>query len=120
MATQPQPQPKPPTPPAPPKPPEDPQAAKLEAHAAPPRWEEPKKDATPRVEWNPKPSFNPREETPPPGVYPDGMPIAEEQRLRSAAIEQAGMEEYMDFVEERPHPDQHTQVPGVAPPAKRS
>jgi hypothetical protein len=47
-------------------------------------------------------------QTPP----PDGPTIADMQRASSAELERTGMP--------RPDPTPQTQVPGVAPPAKRS
>jgi hypothetical protein len=110
-----QPKSQPSPPPAPPKPsdpaqlekehgrkgPPDPQAAKLEAHAGPPTWQEPSKQ--------PK--------APPP---PDGPTIADEQRARSAEIEKQGMKKYQEGIDQRP-PEERTnkQVPGVVPPTKR-
>jgi hypothetical protein len=51
---------------------------------------------------------------------PDGHTIVEEQRARSAAIEQMGVEAYKDSIDDRP-PEERTskQVPGVTPPTKR-
>ena len=101
-------------PPQPPKPPADPQAAKLEAHAAPPRWEEPKKAPPPPPAFTPKPALDPRAEKPPAGAYADGMPIAEEQRARSAWIEEHGDKAYHEAVDQRPEGEQtNRQVPGV-------
>ena len=109
MPTQPTPPAKPSTPPpsqpkpqpSPPPAPVDPQAAKLEAHAGPPTWQEPSKQ--------PK--------APPP---PDGPTIADEQRARSAEIEKQGMKKYQEGIDQRP-PEERTnkQVPGVVPPTKR-
>jgi hypothetical protein len=88
-----QPQPKPPT-------------AKVEAHA--------------KVEFTPKPAIDPRAEKPPAGAYADGMTIADEQRARSAWIEQHGDAAYREAVEERPAEERvNQQVPGVVPPTKR-
>ena len=86
----------------------DPQAAKVEGHAAiPPAF-------------TPKPALDPRAQKPPEGVYADGMPVADEQRARSAWIEEHGDKAYHEAVDERP-PEERTakQVPGVVPPTKR-
>lgn len=109
MPTQPTPQPKPPSPPPqPPKPPADPQAAKGEAHAKE------------RPAFTPKAAIDPRAEKPPEGAYADGMTIADEQRARSAWIEQHGDAAYREAVEERPAEERvNKQVPGVVPPTKR-
>jgi hypothetical protein len=102
----PPPQPPRPQAPPPPKPDADPQAAKVEAHA--------------KVEFTPKPAIDPRAEKPPAGAYADGMTSAEEQRARSAWIEQHGDAAYREAVEERPVEDRvNKQVPGVVPPTKR-
>jgi hypothetical protein len=127
MASQPthpmQPPPRPPTPPpAPPKQPSkaaDPQEAKLEAHAAPPRWDEPKpvKD---RPDFTPKAAIDPRAEKPPAGAYADGMTIADEQRARSAWIEAHGMKAYEEAIDTRSEEERgKRQTPGVTPPTKR-
>jgi hypothetical protein len=95
--------------PAPPAKHADPQAAKVEGHAAiPPAF-------------TPEPALDPRAQKPPEGAYADGMPVADEQRARSAWIEEHGDKAYHEAVDERP-PEERTakQVPGVAPPAKRS
>lgn len=99
MATQPHPPSKPQPEAAKPK---DPQDAKLEAHAAPPRWDEPGRTA--------------------PTSNPDGPSIADQQRESSAKIEAEGMAKYLDEIDERPREERgaHKQVPGVAPPTKRS
>jgi hypothetical protein len=109
----------------------DPQAAKVEAHAAGPE---------PPAHWTPEPALDPRAEAPPKGAYADGMTIVDEQRARSAWIEEHGMAEYHGEVDERPETERpkyeahvmasgdgaftgagkQKQVPGVAPPAKRS
>ena len=96
----------PPSPPS--KPPVDPQAAKVEAHAK----EQPA--------FTPKPALDPRAEKPPQGAYADGMPIADEQRARSAWIEAHGVAAYLEATDER-SADERTpkQVAGVTPPTKR-
>jgi hypothetical protein len=101
-----------------PKDPNDPQAAKFEAHAAPPHWQEPK-DASeqPSPAFTPEPALDPRAQEPPVGAYVDGMPIADEQRARAAWVEAHGMKEYHDAVDQRD--EEPKQVPGVAPPTKR-
>jgi len=129
MATQPTRQ-APPQPKAPPEHP-DPQAAKVEAHAAGP--------AAPEA-FTPEPALDPRAEKPPEGAYADGMTIVDEQRARAAWVEEHGMAEYHDEIDERPEDERpkyeahvlatgggaftsggaKKQVPGVAPPAKRS
>ena len=106
-------------PPAPPQPSKDPQDAKLEAHAAPPRWDEPKETKAPPA-FTPKPAIDPRAEKPPEGAYADGMTIADEQRARSAWIESHGEAAYRDAIDERPPEEKaKKQVPGVIPPTKR-
>jgi hypothetical protein len=109
MPTQPMPQPRPQSPPPQaPKPPADPQAAKVEAHAKE------------RPAFTPKPAIDPRAEKPPEGAYADGMTIADEQRARSAWIEQHGDAAYREATEERPAEERvNKQVPGVVPPTKR-
>ena len=101
--------------------PNDPQSAKFEAHAGPPFWNDPKA-AKPKA--------------PPP---PDGMTIADEQRERAADVEAHGHEAHGATVDQRPDDEKPTfdphalagggayvkagsqkQIPGVAPPAKRS
>lgn len=95
-------------PPPPPKPAADPQAAKVEAHAKE------------RPAFTPKAAIDPRAEKPPEGAYADGMTIADEQRARSAWIEQHGDAAYREAVEERPAEERvNQQVPGVVPPTKR-
>jgi hypothetical protein len=107
--THPTPPPKPSTPPpAPPKPPADPQDAKLEAHAKE------------RPDFTPKAAIDPRAEKPPAGAYTDGMTIADEQRARSAWIEQHGQKAYDEAIDQRPAEERvNRQVPGVVPPTKR-
>ena len=113
------PAPPPPKPPGAPEPSKDPQEAKLEAHAAPPRWDEPKETQAPPA-FTPKPAIDPRAEKPPPGAYADGMTIAEEQRARSAWIERHGEAAYREAIDERPPEEKaKKQVPGVTPPTKR-
>ena len=119
----PQPAPKPanhqPPPPPKPQPSKDPQEAKLEAHAAPPRWDEPKpvKD---RPDFTPKTAIDPRAEKPPVGAYADGMTIADEQRARSAWIEKHGMKAYHEAIDDRSDEEKtKKQIPGVTPPTKR-
>ena len=116
-----------PTPkPAPPRPPnqppehKDPQEAKLEAHAAPPRWDAEIKPLPERPPFTPQPALDPRAVNPPAGAYVDGMGIADEQRARSAYIEQHGVAAYMEEIDQRPPEErQNKQVPGVTPPTKR-
>jgi hypothetical protein len=97
----------------------DPQAAKFEAQAGPPHWEQPGKAQKAKV-------------APP----PDGMTSADEQRQRAAEVEAHGGSGVTDQRpdDEKPTFDPHalagggafvragkqTQIPGVAPPAKRS
>lgn len=132
-----------PTPPLPigakPLNPDDPQAIKFDPpQPAPPRWED--KPPEPKVApaWTPKPAIDPLAEKPPKGVYADGMPVADEQRARSAWIEEHGLEKYEEAIDQRqgdkPHFDKgalagggafvsagaQSQVPGVTPPTKRS
>jgi hypothetical protein len=86
----PQPQPAPQPKPAT-KPPVDPQEAKLEAFK--------------------RPEVN---------LHPDGPTIAEEQRTRSAKLEEQGMKKYLDGIDERTADERtNKQVPGVVPPTKR-
>jgi len=100
--------------------PVDPQEAKLEAHAVPPSWEDPKQPETPPA-FAPEPALDPRAKAPPVGAYADGMPIAEEQRARSAWIEREGEAKYMEEIDQRPPEErQPKQVQGVAPPTKRA
>ena len=48
------------------------------------------------------------------------MTIADEQRARSAWIEQHGQKAYAEATEERPAEERvNQQVPGVVPPTKR-
>ena len=97
----------------------DPQDAKFEAHAGPPRWDEPAQ-AKERPSFTPKPAIDPRAETPPAGFYADGMTSAEEQRARSAWIEEHGMKAYHEAVDDRSDDDKaKKQIPGVTPPTKR-
>ena len=100
--------------------PPDPQDAKLEAHAAPPRWDEPK-EARAAPAFTPKPALDPRAEKPPAGAYADGMAIADEQRARSAWIEAHGDKAYHEADRRAPaeERDATKQVPGVTPPTKR-
>ena len=121
------PKPTPPPKPAPPQPPnqppehsKDPQAAKLEAHSAPPRWDDEIKPPPQPVAFTPEPALDPRAVAPPAGAYVDGMTIADEQRARSAWIEQHGTAAYIEEIDQRP-PDEreNKQVPGVVPPTKR-
>jgi hypothetical protein len=97
----------------------DPQAAKFEAQAVPPHWEPPGKAQKAKV-------------APP----PDGMTSADEQRQRAAEVEAHGGSGVTDQRpdDEKPTVDPHAlagggafvragaqkQIPGVAPPAKRS
>jgi hypothetical protein len=98
----------------------DPQTAKLEAHAVPPSWQDPKEPETPPA-FAPEPALDPRAKAAPAGAYADGMPIAEEQRARSAWIEREGEAKYMEEIDQRPPEErQPQQVPGVAPPTKRA
>ena len=100
----PQPQHQPPPPPKPKSP--DPQDAKLEAHA--------------KERFTPKPALDPLAEKPPEGAYADGMSSAQEQRARSAWIEEHGMKEYHEAVDDRSDEDKaKKQIPGVTPPTKR-
>ena len=123
MATQPThptPPPRPATPPPQPhKPPADPQEAKLEAHAAPPGWQEPRQ-ARERPDFTPKAAIDPRAEKPPQGAFTDGMTVADEQRARSAWIEAHGMKEYHEAIDTRSDEEKgKKQIPGVTPPTKR-
>jgi hypothetical protein len=120
-----QPQPKPPAPPhrteppivagvapheegltlgARPKDPRDPQSAKFEAHAAPPHWNAPNKDAAkPHEEWSPpKAALEP---------LIDQRPADEKPTFDPHALAGGGA-----FVT----PGAQKQVQGVAPPTKRS
>lgn len=116
----------------------DPQAAKFEAHAAPPSWNEPANEVKPPPAWTPEPALDPRGQKPPEGVYADGMPIADEQRARAAYVEAHGVEAYAREADQRPDADKpridknalaggaayvsagtQRQVPGVTPPTKR-
>ena len=96
----------------------DPQAAKFEAQAGPPHWEQPGK--TQKANLQPS---------------PDGMSSADEQRQRAAEVEAHGVQPLDQRPDdEKPTFDPHalagggafvragkqTQIPGVAPPAKRS
>lgn len=118
--------------------PKDPQAAKFEAHAAPPRWDDPKDDPRAREEWTPEPALDPRQQKPPEGYFADGMSAPDEQRARAAWVEQHGVAAYEEEVDqrrddERPKFDKDAlagggafvtagtqrQVPGVVPPTKR-
>jgi hypothetical protein len=93
-------------PPQPPKPAANAPAAKVEAHA--------------KVEFTPQAAIDPRAEKPPAGAYVDGMTIADEQRARSAWIEQHGQKAYAEATEERAAEERvNKQVPGVVPPTKR-
>ena len=99
--------------------PHDPQAIKFERHAGPPDWKEPK-EVKERPSFTPAPALDPRAEKPPAGTYADGMPIADEQRARSAWIEAHGMKAYHEAVDERTDEEKAPkQVPGVVPPTKR-
>jgi hypothetical protein len=119
--------------------PKDPQAAKFEAHVAPPRWDENPKQAKIPEEWTPEPALDPLAEKPPANVYVDGMTSADEQRARAAWVEEHGLREHQEAIDQRPAEDRpqyqkdalagggafvsagaQSQVPGVAPPAKRS
>ncbi|HEY1881373.1 MAG TPA: hypothetical protein VGG68_15710 [Caulobacteraceae bacterium] len=136
MATTPHTPSKPTTPP-PAAPPAEPEAG-LAPGAVPPRWEPPPPEAKPAPDWSPEPSLDPRSEKAPEGVYADSMPIAVEQRARSAWIEAHGLEKWDEAVDERPAAErpkfekaalagggafvksgEKKQVPGVAPPTKR-
>ena len=73
------------------KPPADPQEAKLEAFK--------------------RPEVN---------LHPDGPTIADEQRARSAKLEEQGMKKYVDSIDERTADERtNKQTPGVVPPTKR-
>jgi hypothetical protein len=118
--------------------PKDPQAAKFEAHAAPPRWDEPKAAPPVPPAWKPEAALDPLAQKPPPGTYADGMSSADEQRARAAWVEQHGLKEYDEATDQRPDADKpkfdphalagggafvsagaQKQVPGVVPPTKR-
>ena len=95
-------------PPQPPKPAANAPAAKVEAHAKE------------RPAFTPKPAIDPRAEKPPEGAYADGMTIADEQRARSAWIEQHGQKAYAEATDTRSDEEKvNKQVPGVVPPTKR-
>jgi hypothetical protein len=95
-------------PPQPPKPAANAPAAKVEAHAKE------------RPAFTPQAAIDPRAEKPPEGAYADGMTIADEQRARSAWIEQHGQMAYAEATEERAAEERvNKQVPGVVPPTKR-
>ena len=88
--------------------PADPQAAKVEAHLKEP------------PAFTPEPALDPRAQKPPQGVYADGMPIADEQRARSAWIEAHGDKAYHEATDRRPADERvNKQVAGVTPPTKR-
>ena len=116
----------------------DPQAAKFEAHAGPPHWTEPPKDAKAREEWTPNPALDARDQKPPPGYFADGMSAPDEQRARAAWVEAHGQAEYDEATDQRAKEDKPTydphalagggafvtagqrkQVPGGVPPTKR-
>ena len=123
----------PPAPPPPPKPPipgpggksADPQDVKLNPPTpAPPRWDEGGRlDADPRPQaveaeaWTPTPEIHPQDEKWPPGHYADGMPAADEQRARSAWIEQHGMKEWHEATD-APVEGEPRQVQGVRPTSR--
>ena len=49
------------------------------------------------------------------------MTVADEQRERAAEVEAMGQKKYQEAIDQRPPEERHNkQVPGVAPPAKRS
>lgn len=119
--------------------PDDPQAVKFDPpQPAPPRWEDPPPEPKAAPAWTPQAAIDPLAEKPPKGVYLDGMPTADEQRARSAWIEQNGLMKYDEEIDQRqgekPHFDKaalagggafvsagaQAQVPGVTPPTKRS
>jgi hypothetical protein len=53
-------------------------------------------------------------------LHPDGPTIAEEQRARSAKLEEQGMRKYLDGIDERTAEERtNKQIPGVVPPTKR-
>lgn len=119
MTTAPQPPAKPATPPPSNAKHADPQEAKLEGHAVPPHWQEPKA-APDRPAFTPKAALDPRAEKAPAGAYGDGMTIAEEQRARSAWIEQHGLKDYHEATDQRSEDEKaKKQIPGVTPPTKR-
>jgi hypothetical protein len=109
--------------------------------SAPPRWDDPSKakPQQPRPEWHPKAALDPLAEKPPENVYADGMSSPDEQRARAAWVEEHGLAEHQQTIDQRPDEDKpkfephalagggafvsggaSRQVPGVAPPAKRS
>ena len=162
-ATPPPPPPKPSTPPPPPPKPEaakphrdepplpigakptdpkDPQAQKFDPPPGPPTYGKPRDrhevEERPHRDWSPKAAVDPRAETPPAGTYADGMTIADEQRARSAWIEEHGDAAYKDETDQRPDDERPVfdknalagggafvsqggkkQIPGVTPPTKR-
>jgi hypothetical protein len=103
-----------------PRDPRDPQAMKFDPPPAPPFYQEPRDHDKERPAFIPKPALDPRAETPPEGAYTDGMTSAQEQRTRSAWIEEHGMKAYHEAVDDRSDEDKaKKQVPGVTPPTKR-
>jgi len=80
----------------------------VQPHKAPPAAPEAKQHEPAKAEKAPAPK------------YADGEPIADQQRASSAEIEQMGMAKYIEEIDERDPDDKPKQVPGVAPPAKRS
>ena len=77
-------------------------------------------EARQRPAFTPKPALDPLAEKPPEGAYADGMSSAQEQRARSAWIEEHGMKAYHEAVDDRSDEDKaKKQIPGVTPPTKR-
>jgi hypothetical protein len=100
--------------------PKDPQAAKFEAHAVPPRWDEPEQTR------------------PHPTTWVDSPPVADEQRERAEEFEKRGIANYVNDNDTRPEEDRpkfqkdalagggafvtpgaQRQIPGVAPPVRK-
>ena len=121
--------------------PHDPQAQKFDPPPGPPFYEQPRDrrdNPHERPDFTPKAAVDPRAEKPPQGFYADGMTIADEQRARSAWIEQHGDAAYKDETDQRPADERPVfdknalagggafvsqggkkQIPGVTPPTKR-
>ena len=121
--------------------PHDPQAQKFDPPPGPPFYDDGRDDrrrVDDRPDFTPKAAIDPRAEKPPQGFYADGMTIADEQRARSAWIEQHGDAAYKDEIDQRPGDERPVfdknalagggafvsqggkkQIPGVTPPTKR-
>ena len=118
--------------------PKDPQAQKFDPPPGPPAYHRPDNPAKDRPDFTPKAAIDPRAEKPPAGFYADGMTIADEQRARSAWIEQHGEAAYIVEIDQRPDDERpvfdknalagggafvsqggRKQVQGVTPPTRR-